>query len=408
MINIISYILYFIVIQFMKFIYWINCKKKIYVKQKYNNDIKNIAINTILEGNGHIQRTITLVDYFEKNDDKYKIKVIYLLNKGNLNKIPNYFIDRIKKYKLIYLDGYYFKTENYSIDKLGTIINGINYVINHFADNCNIMNNEINLNKIDLLIDTFDPSFPIYYSIANSITPVVFFINSSRIIHSNIKLNINFIEKVLLTVIYNFFKYTKNSKINIISPLPFLNYKNVIPLYNINSIEEYNTITSNIILCYFYNKNYLHFLKKYSINYPDFHFMCFINEKPNINKYNNITILKSDYKKFNLYLDTCLGVICSSGFNTPIEAIFKKKPVLGIPTHFEQMNVSNIYSTLYSGYFYINKLPDKNYEDLFINKLDEFMFYIKYKPKNNFYQECDKTIEFRKLFDEKMFNILNG
>lgn len=70
---------------------------------------------------------------------------------------------------------------------------------------------------------------------------------------------------------------------------------------------------------------------KFLTCFPEANWQVFSKESKEVYQKNNVSIFPIDNKKFIHSLETCEGVVCGAGFETPAEVIFLQKKLLVIP-----------------------------------------------------------------------------
>lgn len=95
-------------------------------------------------------------------------------------------------------------------------------------------------------------------------------------------------------------------------------------------VRQLNPIDGQNILVYlpaYSDENLLLFLQKF----PDYHFIIFSKRKKENYLHGNCTIVPISGDIFLKQMETCRGVLCGAGFETPAEALFLGKKLFVIP-----------------------------------------------------------------------------
>jgi hypothetical protein len=389
----------------MYYIVWLTTYSIKYKKYtpKINSKNKNLAINIPCHGMGHISRAELLIQIIEENT-QHKVKVVFFEKNGKSN-IPNLFLEKLQNMdvKIYYLESCGFIYSKFSVNYIKTFINAIRKSYKVWQDQI-FRERMYNYYRTDLILDFFDINSIISRNIIKSQMPIKYMLVASRKCFKIKNKYLKF-DYMITETIFNFIKEKKNIyfqfpiKINIIENIQTL------PLYKLVNKVQLNKNEKKIILGYFLNKNYISQIKPFCRIFSDyeFKFFTYIDE---MEKDNNIEV----YPVSNFYykiLEKSSGLICSSGSSSPIEAVYLNIPVLLIPTHLEQRNISLQYNNYFNKIFYIleNPIKEKFKSNLIIN----FIRFIKYIENNNdkkYLQQCNQALQYRLRLNNIIQDIL--
>ena len=101
-------------------------------------------------------------------------------------------------------------------------------------------------------------------------------------------------------------------------------------------------------------------LIKFFHQFTDINWQVFSKHTQNTYKNGNVTIEPIDNKSFIKSFETCTGMICGAGFETPAEALYLKKKLLVVPMKNQYEQQCNACALLELGVPVIKKLKDKH------------------------------------------------
>ena len=319
----------------------------------------NILYGIQLNGNGHITRSIELIDNLLKKD--FTIDIIASGNNSDLN-LP---FSLLKKYRGLSL---YYDTSG-----------KINWWDSVKDANINQLIKDTNLDtsKYDLVISDFEPVSA--WSAYRNNKKCINISNQNSLLSNKAP---RFKKELIANSFLKYFAYSKHR-----IGLHYKEYdQNIYQPIISNKILESTTSNEDLILVYLPAYS-LNFLKTMFKQFTSFNWIIYSKESKLIETETNVTTCPLNLNNFQKDLVRCSGVITASGFTTTSEALVLNKKLWSIPIKGQYEQICNSKALQEMGIF----IEDINSEN--IKKWLEKFSPINYTWNNPINSIINKIIE---------------
>jgi len=290
------------------------------------------------EGRGHLTQAISLSQMLKRHDHEV---IEVLVGKSSVSELPDFFIEKIDtKVHRFETPTFSLSASEKKIKIWKTIISNLTpRKLKKYYNSTEFIHERIKKCKPDVVINFYDMLAGWTHFIHRETVPFISIGHTFLIEYPDYAIKSKKKYEQLLLRLNNSFCSMGSIKTLALSFYPMQKYRRgnliAVPPLLREEIKMLKPFNGEFILGYMVRNGYLNEVKQWHKKNKHVELHIF-SDKTEMELGLNFALHKIDDELFLYYMEKCSGYITTAGFESICEAMYLGKPVLMVPTHFEQ------------------------------------------------------------------------